>query len=278
MQAVSEEVEEKSIVVCAIESTSGNILEEMGLKGINPRELPKQVEVVRTKWEELREKIRHHLLDLESKAESFQGFLTRLACFLNWLSVFHARLYDEVCVKVPSDASQEQIGHLLNQLEVFRAEVITKQAEKELILTESDDIWGEFHMPEDILLELPSPPEVSPAPGTEDDEEEEGSESATPSLPYVKACTKVAMEKWGVIQHLLEGREAELEMSSSSYQLFSVQAQKLLSWLLEKLAMNALAAPPPADLDIVEGYHRDVQVRGGCGLLCCSHFNFTFAV
>ena len=258
-QSLSVEVEERSILVCAIESTSGNILEEMGLKGINPRELPEQVERIRTKWEELREKIRHHLLELESSAESFQDYLTNLTAFLNWLSVFHARLYDEVCMKVPSQASQVLISQLLNQLEVFRAEVITKREEKDQVWAESDK-WADYKIPRDILSDLPSPAELSPAPSTEDEEDEEGSESDTPPVPYVKTCFRVAVEKWDTIQRLLEAREAELEMNSNSYQLFNLQAEKLLNWLNEKLDMSALSAPPPADLEVVEGYHKDVQV------------------
>lgn len=262
IQTLSAEVEDRSIVVCAIESTTSNILEEMGLKGVNPRELPEKVEKIRTKWEELREKIRHHLLELELSSESFQEFLTRLTSFLNWLSVFHARLYDEVCVKVPANVSQDLIGQLLNQLEVFRAEVITKKADKEWISAESDK-WAEFKIPRDVLSELPSPAEMSPAPCTDDEDTDEGSESSTSSLPFMKTCVNVAMEKWAVIQRLLEARETDLEMSSNSYQLFSRKAEKLFKWLSGKLEMSALADPPPADLGVVEGYHRDVQVSEG---------------
>ena len=260
MQALSAEVEDRSIIVCAIESSAGNILEEMGLKGINPKKLPEQVEHIRTKWEELREKIRHHLLELESSSESFQDFLTRLSGFLNWLSMFHAHLYDEVCVKLPSEVSQELIGQLLNQLEVFRAEVITRKADKDWILVQVDK-WAEFKIPRDVFSELPSPSEMSPAPVSEDDEEGEASDRGTSYLPYVKTGVKVAMDKWGVVQRLLEARENDLEMSSNSYQVFRQKAEKLFNWLREKLDMRALAATPPADLEIVEGYHRDVKVR-----------------
>ena len=248
------------MVVCAVESTSSNILEEMSLKEVNPHELPSQAELVRTKWEELREKIRHLLSELEPSAESFQSFLSRMSQFLSWLSVYYGRVYDDFCLKVPKDASQEVVGQMMNQLEVYRAELIKKQPDQKSIWDESEK-WAEFNVPEDVLSELPSPPEISPDPPADDDEQMSESVSDTPPLPLVKLCMDKAHQKWWRVRQMLEEREAELERCSGSYQLFTQQAEKLLEWLQEKLDMNALAEPPPADLGVVEGYHKEIKVR-----------------
>ena len=64
---------------------------------------------------------------------------------------------------------------------------------------------------------------------------------------------------------MLQEREQQLEISMGSYQSFMEHAQDLLSWLQGKLDMGALFGLPPADLDVVEGFQRDVEVRGGGG-------------
>ena len=268
------EVEEKSVVVCAIESTSGNVLEEMSLKGVDPCKIPQQVEYVRTKWEELRERIRHLRAEIEPAAESFQTFLSEMSKFLTWLSTYYAKVYDEFCMKVPQDASQELIGQMMNQLEVFRAELIKKRPDQELVWAESDK-WVEFKVPEEVLSELPSPPEISPDPPTDDDEEKSESVSDTPPLPFVKTCMEKGWEKWWRVRQMLEDREAELERCSGSYQLFAQQVQKLLEWLQEQLNMNALADPPPADLGVVEGYHKQVKVRNNVKCFGIFYVGFT---
>jgi len=259
-QSLSVEVEEKSVVVCAVESTSGNILEEMSLKKVNPHKLPQEAEFVRTKWEELREKIRHLQTELEPSAESFQTFLSHMAQFLGWLSHFYAKVYDDFCVKIPQDASQDLIGQMMNQLEVFRAELVKKQADQNFVTDKSEE-WSDYKVPEDVLSELPSPPEISPDPPSEEDEQKSESVSDTPLLPFVKMCVDKGNQKWWRVRQILEEREAELERCSGSYQLFVQQAEKLLNWLQDKLNMNALADPPPADLGVVEGYHKEVTVR-----------------
>ena len=253
-------MEEKSLVVCAVESTSGNILEEMSLKGVNPRKLPQEAEFVRAKWEELREKIRHLQAELEPSAESFQTFLTSMSQFLCWLSSFYTKVYDDYCMKIPQDASQELIGQMMNQLEVFRAEVVRKKSDQ-IHMTDESEKWFDYKVPEDVLSELPSPPEISPDPPSEEDEQRSESVSDTPLLPLVKTCINKCNEKWWRVLKILEEREAELERCSGSYQLFAQQAEKLLEWLQDKLNMNALADMLTADLGVAEGYHKEVKVR-----------------
>ena len=68
--------------------------------------------------------------------------------------------------------------------------------------------------------------------------------------------------EWSAVQQLLLDREQQLEISTGDYQAFTEHAQNLLAWLREKLEMGALSGAPPADLDIVEGYQKDVEVRG----------------
>ena len=111
-QPLSVEVEEKLLVGCAVVSTSGNILEEMFVNGVNPHKQPQEAEFVRAKWKELREKIRHLQAELEPSAESFQTFLTSMSQFLCWLRSFYTNIYDDYCVKILQDSSQELIVHV----------------------------------------------------------------------------------------------------------------------------------------------------------------------
>jgi hypothetical protein len=80
-------------------------------------------------------------------------------------------------------------------------------------------------------------------------------------LPYVRKQTDSMNRKWNNIQRLLLDREQQLELSSGSYRTFIEHAQDLLAWLDGKLGMGALSGAPPADLDVVEGYQRDVEVN-----------------
>ena len=229
------------MVVCTMESTSGNILEEMSLKGVNPRKLPQEVEFVRAKWEDLQEKIRHLQAELEPSAESFQTFLTSMSQFLCWLSSFYTKVYDDYCVKIPQDASQELIGQMTNQLEVFRTEVVRKKSDQEHMTDESVK-WFDYKVPEDVLSELASPPEISPDPLFEEDEQKSESVCDTPLLPLIKTCINKGNEKWWRMLKILDEREAELERCSGSN-------------------MNALADMLTADLGVAEGYHKEVKVR-----------------
>lgn len=81
----------------------------------------------------------------------------------------------------------------------------------------------------------------------------------------MKKQTLFVVERWGVIHRLLQEREQQLELSTGSYQAFAEHAQTLLGWLQEKLAMDALLGAPPADLEMVEGYQREILVRGEGG-------------
>ena len=85
----------------------------------------------------------------------------------------------------------------------------------------------------------------------------------TSLLPYIKGRVQGALDKWRVIQQLLIDREQQLELSTGSYQAFSEHAENLLNWLRGKLEMSALSGHPPADLEIIEGYQRDIQVGPG---------------
>ncbi len=83
-------------------------------------------------------------------------------------------------------------------------------------------------------------------------------------LPYVRKQTHALKEKWASVQRLLQEREQQLETSTGSYQAFTEHAHSLLSWLRGKLEMGSLFGTPPADLEVVEGYQEEVEVRG-CG-------------
>ena len=135
----------------------------MELKGRDPGEMPTQISDVRSRWEGLRSETETLSVDIQSSAQNFDTFLKRLTEFLNWLSEFHGRFYDEVCVRVPPKASEEVISLHKNQLEVFRAEVITHVPELEWMKAESKE-WEEHLVPETMLTDLPSPSEASPPP------------------------------------------------------------------------------------------------------------------
>ena len=163
MQELNAEVEDKSVVVCALESTGQSILEEMQLKGANVKEMPSQIANVRTRWEGLRKGLKEQNEVVGYYAERFEQYLNRLSRFMNWLSEFYGKLYDEVCVEVPSKASEDVISRHKNQLEVFRAEVIKHQDEFEWLRTESGE-WGDYLIPDAVQENLPSPSEATPPP------------------------------------------------------------------------------------------------------------------
>ena len=248
------------MVVCAVEFTSGKILEEMSLKGVNPCKLPQEAEFVRAEWEELRENIRYLQAELEPLAESFQTFLISMSQFLCWLSSFYTKVYDDYCVKIPQDASQELIGQMTNQLEVFCTEFVSKKFDQEHMTDESLK-WFDYKVPKDFLSELPSLPEISPDPPSEEDEQRSESVSDTPILPLVKTYINKGNKMWWHVLKILEEREAESEHCSWSYKLFAQQAEKLLEWLQDKLNMNALTDMLTADLGMAERYHKEVKVR-----------------
>ena len=154
------------MVVCALESTGQNLHAEMKSKDVSPGEMPTQITTVRSRWEELRTNISIHMEDIGTTAERFNKFLTSLSDFINWLDEFYGRLYDEVCIQLPSKASDELISRHKNQLEVFRAEVLTHQPKLVVIEAESGE-WEDHLVPEAVMDNLPSPSEPSPAPDGE---------------------------------------------------------------------------------------------------------------
>ena len=154
------------MLVCALESTGENLSAEMKLKEVSPGEMPVQIATVRSRWEGLRKDISTHTADIEVTAANFEKFLTAMTEFVNWLNEFYGRLYDEVCIQIPSKASDELISRHKNQLEVFRAEVLTQQPALTWIEGACGE-WAEHLVPEAVMADLPSPSEPSPAPGGE---------------------------------------------------------------------------------------------------------------
>ena len=154
------------MLVCALESTGQNLQAEMESKDVSPGNMPTQISSVRSRWEELRKDISTHTADISKAAERFDGFLAALTEFVNWLDEFYGKLYDEVCIQLPAKASDELISRHKNQLEVFRAEVLTKQPKLAELEAESKE-WEEHLVPEAVMADLPSPSEPSPAPDGE---------------------------------------------------------------------------------------------------------------
>lgn len=70
---------------------------------------------------------------------------------------------------------------------------------------------------------------------------------------------------WSTVQRLLADRDLELELCTGSYQAFLEQAEVLMVWLRGKLGGEVLSGLPPADLEVVEGYQREIEVRRGGG-------------
>ncbi len=163
LQELSGQVEEKSIVVCALELTGQNILEEMILKSVPPGPIPDLLASIKARWEGLRGKIASLLFDIESSSKEFDSFVSRLTGLVSWLSEFHGRLYDEVCIRMPQKAPEELVSRHKNELEVFRAEVQTRVGEYQWVKGRAE-VWGEYLVPEEALSNLPSPSEASPVP------------------------------------------------------------------------------------------------------------------
>lgn len=160
-------MEEKSVLVCALESTGQNLQAEMELKDVSPGDMPAHIAMVRSRWEGIRTDIAAHTSDIAATAERFEKFLASLTEFVNWLDEFYGRLYDEVCIQLPAKASDELISRHKNQLEVFRAEVLTQQLKLAGMEAESRE-WEDHLVPETVMADLPSPSEPSPAPDGEE--------------------------------------------------------------------------------------------------------------
>ena len=95
--------------------------------------------------------------------------------------------------------------------------------------------------------------------------EEESEFPPSSMLPYVKRRLQSVLDKWSSVDRLLIEREQKLEMSTGSFQAFYTHAEGLLNWLRRKLEMGALSGHPPADLEIVEGYQKEIKVRERAG-------------
>ena len=80
-------------------------------------------------------------------------------------------------------------------------------------------------------------------------------------LPYVKRRTSSIFAKWAKLQHLLEERERQLEMSSGSMQEYLEGLQTLLDWLDQELKQDSLVATPPAHAQLLKGYLGQIQVK-----------------
>ena len=80
-------------------------------------------------------------------------------------------------------------------------------------------------------------------------------------MPYVSKHIATVTSKWASVHQMLRDREQQLELSTGAYQSFMEHAQDLLAWLRGRLDMGALSGSPPADLDVVEGYQREVEVN-----------------
>ena len=166
LQELDEGVSEKSVLVCALEATGQSIQEEMDLKSYDPGTMPSDIASVRSRWEELRKSVEQHTAEVGESAGRFDAYLTSLTGFVSWLDEFHGKLYDEVCIQLPAKASDELISRHKNQLEVLRAEVVSKEPALEEIRAESGE-WAEHLVPEVVMADLPSPSEPSPAPDGE---------------------------------------------------------------------------------------------------------------
>ena len=149
--------------MCALEATGKNILDEIEVKGGDHTHMPANIASVRSRWEELRKALELQINEVGITAENFDNFITRLTGFVSWLNEFYGRLCDEVCIQLPTKASDEVLSRHKNQLEVYRAEVLTRQGRLEEIRAESEQ-WAGHLVPDSRLGELPSPTETEPTP------------------------------------------------------------------------------------------------------------------
>ena len=124
-QELQTEVEDKSHVVNAMASTAENIVEEMESKGTPPGEIADQMADIQLKWESLKMKLDAKREEFSVVANRFNSFLDSFGAFVNWLSEFYGMLYDEVCVQIPTRASDGTIAHHRAKLEVSESVMIT---------------------------------------------------------------------------------------------------------------------------------------------------------
>ena len=112
------ECEEKRVLLNALSSTSNNIIEEMRAKGSPPGEITDQAMDIQQRFKTLCDSVKTCLGVWEREAGQFDSFLASLTSFSNWLNEVHSSFYDEVCIQIPSKATDDIIIRHKNKLEV----------------------------------------------------------------------------------------------------------------------------------------------------------------
>ena len=92
----------------------------MEAKGSPPGEIADQITNIQDRFGTLCDGLSLRIKDWEVEADKFDSYLTRLTGFANWLNEFHSALYDEVCIRIPSKASNETVARHKAKLEVRR--------------------------------------------------------------------------------------------------------------------------------------------------------------
>ena len=76
---------------------------------------------------------------------------------------------------------------------------------------------------------------------------------------------KMAEKKWSNVKQLLRERENQLELSLGTTVVFLQTVAELLTWLEEKLQLEAISATPPASVELLRGFVEIVEVMCGGG-------------
>ena len=83
-------------------------------------------------------------------------------------------------------------------------------------------------------------------------------------LPFIKNRMKMAEKKWSNVKQLLRERENQLELSLGTTVVFLQTVAEQLTWLAEKLQLEAISATPPASVESLRGFVEIVEVMCVC--------------
>ena len=162
----------------------------------------------------------------------------------------------------------------------FRREVESRESLFHAMMLESE-VWADHLVPDECHSDLPSPSEES---GMSHDVisyqtlcnspdlwylnvpcslltgEEATDFPFDVQLPFIKNRMKMAEKKWSNVKQLLRERENQLELSLGTTVVFLQTVAELLTWLAEKLQLEAISATPPASVESLRGFVEIVEV------------------
>ena len=107
-------------MLSALKATGKSIIEELDAKGCqeSPEGIRESLPAIVDRWTTLKATTGEAIESNAVAVNQFSQFLERFTSFLVWLSEFRSSLFDEVCIQIPTRASDEIIARHKHRLQV----------------------------------------------------------------------------------------------------------------------------------------------------------------